>query len=108
MVAEADRRKYRRIETDQVISFAPIESDDRLALSKNLSAGGICFEVVGCEIGFGDLLRLTFNVLDETFVAVGRVTWATDLDALTQEVGLEFVEIDPFALRAIEEASIEP
>jgi hypothetical protein len=97
-----DRRKYPRIDTEQLISFAPIEAGDRLAVSKNLSVGGICFEVVGCEIALGDVLRLTFNVQDETIVAVGRVSWCTDVDAFTQEVGIEFVEIDPFALEAIE------
>jgi PilZ domain len=100
--ATRDRRKYPRIHTDQLISFAPIESGDRLAVSKNLSVGGICFEVVGCEINLGEVLRLTFNVQDETIVAVGRVNWCTDIDAFTQEVGLEFIEIDPFALEAIE------
>jgi hypothetical protein len=53
----------------------------------------------------GDLLRLTFNVQDETLVAVGKVMWATDVDAFTQEVGLEFIEIDPAALDAIERNS---
>ena len=69
------------------------------------SAGGICFEVVGCEIALGEVLRLTFNVQDETIVAVGRVNWCTDVDAFTQEIGLEFIEIDPFALQAIERNS---
>ncbi|RIL07877.1 MAG: hypothetical protein DCC71_01360 [Proteobacteria bacterium] len=97
-----DRRKYQRLDNEQLISFAPIQSNDRLAVSKNISAGGICFEVVGCEIDLGEVLRVTFNVQDETIEAVGRVAWCTDLDAFTQEVGLEFLEIDPFALEAIE------
>jgi len=50
----------------------------------------------------GDVLRLTFNVQDETIVAVGKVTWATDIDDFTQEVGLEFIQIDPFALETLE------
>lgn len=100
--AASERRKYPRIHTDQLISFAPIESGDRLAVSKNLSVGGICFEVVGCEIALGEVLRLTFNVQDETIIAVGRVNWCTDVDAFTQEVGLEFIEIDPLALESIE------
>jgi hypothetical protein len=100
--AASDRRKYPRIRTEQLISFAFVESENRLAVSKNLSAGGICFEVMGCEIAMGDVLRLTFNVHDETIVAVGRVSWATDIDAFTQEVGLEFVDIDPFALQTLE------
>jgi hypothetical protein len=103
--ALSDRRKFARIKTDQLISFSLLEDDARLGVSKNVSAGGICFEVMGCEVAFGDLLRLTFNVLDETIVAVGRVMWATDVDAFTQEVGLEFIEIDPFALRTLERSS---
>jgi len=100
-----DRRKYSRLDTEQLISFSPIEHSDRLAVSKNLSAGGICFEVVGCEISLGDALRMTFNVQDETIVATGRVVWCTDVDAFTQEIGLEFIEIDPFALATIERNS---
>lgn len=103
--AARERRKYPRIDTEQLISFAPIEAGDRLAVSKNVSLGGICFEVVGCEIALGDVLRLTFNVQDETIVAIGRVTWCTDVDAFTQEVGLAFIEIDPFALETIERSS---
>lgn len=101
----SERRKYPRIDTEQLISFAPLSASDRLAVSKNLSVGGICFEVVGCEIALGEVLRLTFNVQDETIVAVGRVNWCTDVDAFTQEVGIEFIEIDPFALESIERNS---
>ena len=101
----SERRKYPRIQTDQLISFSHVEDESRLGVSKNLSAGGICFEVIGCEVAMGDVLRLTFNVLDETIVAVGRVSWATDIDAFTQEVGLEFIEIDPFALRTLERSA---
>jgi hypothetical protein len=99
---DSDRRKYPRIRTEQLISFAFVESENRLAVSKNLSKGGICFEVMGCEIALGDMLRLTFNLQDDTVVAVGRVVWATDIDAFTQEVGLEFLDIDPFALETLE------
>ena len=35
-----ERRKYSRIETDQVISFAPVHARDLLGLSRNVSAGG--------------------------------------------------------------------
>ncbi len=102
--AEADdRRKYHRIATDQVISFAEIDHDDQLALSKNLSTGGIRFEAVGIEINLGDVLRVTFNVGDRTVVATGKVVWATETDPITQEVGIEFHEIDPDAVRLLEE-----
>ena len=103
----ANRRKYHRISTDQVISFAEIDRPDRLAVSKNLSSGGIRFEAVGCEIALGDVLRVTFNVLKQTVVAIGRVVWATETDPISTEVGLEFIDIDPIALQLLEE-SVSP
>ncbi|MCH8132959.1 MAG: PilZ domain-containing protein [Deltaproteobacteria bacterium] len=105
---ESDRRKYSRIATDQVISFAPVETRDLLAVSRDLSVGGIRFEAVGCEINFGDVLRVTFNVGDHTIVAVGKVVWATEMDPITTEVGIEFIEIDPAMLRLLEEAAGNP
>ena len=100
-----ERRKYPRIATDQVISFALLESGDQLGVSRNISAGGIRFEAVGCELELGDRIRVTFNVGDHTVVAVGTVNWAIELDPLTLDVGLEFNEIDPEALRMLEETS---
>ena len=99
----SERRKYARIATDQMISFAPVDTRDRLAVSKNISTGGIRFEAVGCEINLEDVLRVTFNVGDHTVVAVGKVVWATDMDPITMDVGLEFIEIDPLSVRLIEE-----
>ncbi len=98
-----ERRKYSRIATDQVISFAPVETRDLLGVSRNLSTGGIRFEAVGCEINLGDVLRVTFNIGDHTVVAVGKVAWATEMDPITTDVGLEFVEIDPIAAGLLEE-----
>jgi hypothetical protein len=105
---ESNRRKYNRIATDQVISFAPVDTRDLLGVSRNVSAGGIRFEAVGCEINFGDVLRVTFNVEDHTVVAVGKVVWATEMDPITTDVGIEFIEIDPSVLRLIEEGADEP
>jgi hypothetical protein len=101
----SDRRKYRRIATDQVISFAPIDTRDLLGVSRNVSAGGIRFEAVGCEINLGDDLRITFNIGEHTVVVVGRVVWATEMDPITTDVGIEFLEIDPTVLELIEDAS---
>ncbi len=99
----SERRKYARIPTDQVISFAELDANDKLAVSKNLSTGGIAFEVMGCEINMGDTLRVTFNVGDHTVVATGKVVWATDTDPITTEVGLAFHEIDPDAQALLDE-----
>ena len=102
-----EKRKFHRLATDQVISFAEIDSPEHLGVSKNLSTGGISFEAVGIEINLGDVLRITFNVGDRTIVAKGTVMWATDTDSITQEIGIEFHEIDPEAVRWLEE-TVEP
>jgi len=100
---DSDRRKYRRIATDQVISFAPVDTRDLLGVSRNLSSGGIRFEAVGCEIDLGDVLRVTFNVADHTVVAIGRVVWSTEMDPITTDVGLEFIEVDASVQEMLEE-----
>lgn len=107
MTQASERRKYYRIPTDQVISFAEVGHGDQLGFGRDVSRGGIRFDAVGCEIDFGDILRITFNLLDRTVVATGRVVWATETDLLAVEVGLEFVEIDPIALRWLEEFESE-
>jgi c-di-GMP-binding flagellar brake protein YcgR len=102
-----ERRKYRRIATDQVISFAPVAERDLLGVGRDVSSGGIRFEAVGCEIDLGDVLRVTFNIGERTVVATGRVVWSTDLDGISTDVGIEFVEIDPDVQRMLEELSNE-
>jgi hypothetical protein len=100
-----ERRKYRRIETDQVISFAPVDARDLLGVSRDVSSGGIRFEAVGCEIEMNEVLRVTFSVGQQTVVAIGRVAWATEIDPMTLDVGIEFVEIDPTAVELLDEVT---
>lgn len=101
----SERRKYARLSTDQVISFSMVDDGDQLAISKDMSPGGIRFEAVGCELDLGDTIRVTFNVGAHSIVAVGQVVWATETDPITTDIGLEFIEIDPEALRLIEETA---
>jgi len=98
----SERRKYARIATDQVISFAYLDRCDQLGGMRNVSVGGIHFEAVGCDIEDGQVLRVTFNVEDRTIEAVGRVVWATETDPISTEVGLEFIEIDPEDVAVLE------
>lgn len=99
----AERRKYPRIRSTDVVSFTRAAQQDRLGVGRDLSPGGIRFEAMGCEIDLGVVLRVNFYV-GSTFVsAVGRVIHATDIDSLTQDVGLEFVEIDPTSAAILKE-----
>lgn len=88
-----------------MVSFAPVDTRDLLGVSRDLSSGGIRFEAVGCEIDLGEVLRVTFCVGDQTVVAIGRVAWSTEIDPMTLDVGLEFVEIDPMAIDLLDEVT---
>jgi hypothetical protein len=100
-----ERRKYRRIGTDQVISFAPVDARDLLGVSRDVSSGGIRFEALGCEIDMGEVLRVTFSVGDQTVVAIGRVAWSTEIDPMTLDVGIEFVEIEASAVDLLDDVT---
>lgn len=102
-----ERRKYPRIATDQVISFAMLDHRDQLAVGKNISSGGIRFHAIGCELNLGDRIQVTFNVGERTLEATGEVIWATELDTVTLEVGLAFDSIDPEAARLLDEIDDE-
>jgi hypothetical protein len=102
-----ERRKYRRIATDQVISFAHLSERDVLGVGRDVSSGGIRFEAVGCEIDLGDVLRVTFNVGEHTVVAIGRVIWSTEVDAISSDVGIEFLEIDSVSQQMLDELSVD-
>ncbi len=98
-----ERRKYARIHTDQVISFAHLETSHQLALSRDVSSGGIRFEAVGCELELGDTIRVTFNVGERTIEAVGQVVWCTEVDPITSDIGLEFAQIDASSAALLDE-----
>ena len=88
-----------------MISFSELDRNDQLGVSRDISAGGIRFEAVGIEVNMGEVLRITFNLGERTVVAIGTVVWATDTDPITQEIGIEFHEIDPEAARLLDETS---
>ncbi len=69
----------------------------------DVSLGGIRFTAVGCALRNDDLLQVSFNLGERTVDAVGRVVWLNKLDAITTEVGLEFVRIDAWVARLLEE-----
>lgn len=100
-----DRRKYPRLESEQMVAVARVDSKGHLAIGRDVSLGGIRFQVVGAEIHLGDVIQVYFNVEDQTLNAVGRVVWATDLDAFTTDIGLEFIEIDPQAAQLLQKAA---
>jgi hypothetical protein len=100
-----ERRKYRRIPTDQMISFAEAGCAERFGYARDVSRGGIRFEVTACEVPFGAFLRVAFHFEDRRVEATGRVVWVTEIDAISVDVGIAFVETDlalAEALRGLE------
>jgi len=102
-----ERRKYTRIATDQIISFAILDASEQLGVGKDISASGIRFQAIGCELDTGDRIRVTFNVGERTLEAIGEVVWSTELDPVTSEIALNFESLDPEAARLLEELKDE-
>ncbi len=100
---DSDRRKYPRIPSHQIVSFTPFGGAPSLGDAGDVSLGGIRIKIVGCKLRKGDLLTVNFNVGEQTIESVGRVVWLKQMDNLTAEIGLEFVRIDPWAARLLEE-----
>jgi len=98
-----ERRKYPRIPSDQLVSFTPFAGALSLGQGGNVSLGGIRFQAVGCAFRSDELLCVSFNLQGQTVEAVGRVVWTKALDEISSEVGLEFLRIDPWAARLLEE-----
>ncbi len=98
-----DRRRYRRLASDELVSFSLFGRSSGLGQGGNVSKGGIRFTAVGCSFECQELVRVSFNVGQQTVDAVGRVVWVRQHDEITVEVGLEFVRIDPWAARLLEE-----
>jgi hypothetical protein len=105
--ARDERRKYPRIPTDQVLTIAPAGRAEVDGRGRDVSSGGIQFQVIGCEIALGETLTVTFEMGYESIVVSGRVVWATETDAWTTDVGLEFERTDAVALAQLERISAE-
>jgi hypothetical protein len=102
-VSGRERRKHPRAPASQLISFTPFSGAAGLGEGGDVSLGGIRFTAVGCALRNDDLLQVSFNLGERTVDAVGRVVWLNKLDAITTEVGLEFVRIDAWVARLLEE-----
>ncbi|MAI77877.1 MAG: hypothetical protein CL917_02955 [Deltaproteobacteria bacterium] len=99
---EPERRKYPRIPTDQVLTIAPAGRDQVLAQGRDVSAGGIRFQVTGCEIELGEVLTVTFEIGQEQLTVSGRVAWATETDAWVTDIGFEFDRTDSVSMAKLE------
>ena len=73
MSLEFDRRKYRRVLTDDLISVHRVKDGTRLGSGVDLGLGGIRFQLPGLEYKVGDFLEVTFNLSEWTATVAGKV-----------------------------------
>ncbi len=97
-----NRRRFIRIARDAVLSVEKDEGSGRMAQTVDLSTAGVRFQCMGLEVGVGDSLRVHMTLEERTFCALGRVVRATDLDAFTQEIALQLVNLDAQARQLLE------
>ena len=102
-----DRRKYPRVRTEALLSIARVDDSDLVARTVDLSFGGLRFRCVGLEVDLGGVLRIALRLSGSEVSLVGKLVRVTDLDDLTQELALAFVEIDAAALELIREELLD-
>ncbi len=103
MSSGKSQRKNPRLPLDDLVSFTTLTGVSALAQGKDVSLSGIRLIAAGCTLLLDELLRVSFNVQGQTVEAVGRVVRAAKLDDITTDVALEFVRIDPWAARLLED-----
>ena len=103
MSSGKSRRKHPRLSQDDLVSITTLTGARTLAQGKDVSLSGMRVIAAGCTLLLDELLRVSFNVRGQTVEAVGRVVRAAKLDDITTEVALEFIRIDPWAARLLED-----
>ena len=96
-----ERRKYRRLRTESVVSIARVDADNEVARTVDLSLGGIRFQCAALELELGEVLRVTLDLGGTHISPVGKLVRVTDLDDLNQEFALDFIEVDAEALELL-------
>ena len=92
-----ERRKYIRLEYPFFVKYKPHVGpvSDDLFMTKNISAGGILFEVKE-KLNISEMLDLTIDIpsSDEHIMVTGRVVWIEELDSMGRyDVGVKFIDI---------------
>ncbi|MFA5116353.1 MAG: PilZ domain-containing protein [Candidatus Omnitrophota bacterium] len=101
-----DRRKFVRLNSafDVVYARRKLAPAEKLALSKNISAGGICLILYSAydDVKKGDILDLTMHLPNQKKAvgAIGKVVWVRRFEIKDKvkgsrfEAGIEFVAIE--------------
>ena len=104
----SERRKYRRVPTDSVVSIRRIDSAEIVAQALDLSLGGIRFQCVGIEVEVGETVAVDIMLEGSTASVLGRLVRVTELDAFCQEVAMAFLEMNDETEQVLKETLPEP
>lgn len=90
--------------TESVVSIERIAKPRGIAHALDLSMTGVRFQCVGLDLDPGENVRVQLNLNDTTVSVVGTLVRVTELDPISQEVALAFVEVDPETQKVLSEA----
>ena len=92
---KSDRRKYPRVQTDAVILVRREDGETWISQGVDLGGGGARLRCVGLNLQVGDVVEVTIPLEDACVSVVGKTVRVNNLNQFTQEIGLEFVSVDP-------------
>jgi len=78
-----------------MLSVEQMDGHDRVGHITDLSLGGVRFQSVGPRLTREEVVRIAFNMGEDTFIFFGRTVRIKKLDAFSQEVALAFTGMDP-------------
>ncbi|MDH3286037.1 MAG: PilZ domain-containing protein [Acidobacteriota bacterium] len=103
----ADRREFRRIKKDLMLSITPVDRPPAMGLSVDVSEGGVRLQCVGVELAVDQLVEIAITAARDTKIFIGRVVRIYDLDGHSMEVGVAFEDVDADDQQFLREHVIE-
>ncbi len=96
-----DRRRYPRIRAEAVMGIHRIDGATQRAEALDLGVGGVRLQCSGLEVHLGEVVELSIKLGDRSATLKAKVVRLGNPDLLVQEVGLEFVDMDPRTLERL-------
>jgi PilZ domain-containing protein len=94
MAERPKTRRYPRIPAQHAVLVRPAETEESFARTTTLGLGGCAF-VTPERFDAGNLVELLISVQDRVVNAVARVVYANPAGDGRQDVGVEFLQIEP-------------
>lgn len=103
-----NRRREPRVRSEGMLTVEQMSGSERVGHIMDLSAGGVRFQTVGTRVTFDEVVRIAFNVGEETFNLFGKAVRVQNLDAFSQEVALSFAGLEPVRRETLRRGLVPP